>query len=213
MIYFIISSFVFTSLWLIVSIVVLPLFFVLGLPVLAMTNIYNQYSILPINPIARSSSGLPVNCPFSSNWKKWKECLQLDSKLTCPKCKTLTCECPERKRPPNDETDKGEESRSRNINNNSGDTSKTSLSTDTNRTENLTEQGRPAAIRLASILGIKNLESTNCGNSVATPKRITKATPAKVQEGTTSSPAANWLMDKYQLMSKVWRKRKGIGVN
>lgn len=83
----------------------------------------------------------------------------------------------------------------------------------TSRDGDSIKEDRPAAIRLASILGLKNLDSVNGGHpttptTAKTVRPSSSASASGKQEVVQSSPAATWLKDKYQMatnkfMSKV----------
>lgn len=130
-----------------------------------------------------------------------KDCLQLDTKLVCDQCKALQCECPA-----------GVEKRSiRSLPEIATLTATdcrissaaTTLLTADNRTCSSRKAAapdnddRPAAIRLASILGIRRGTAQDSGSSSravsATPQAFTQA------ENVTNSPATTWFKDKYQM--------------
>lgn len=149
-----------------------------------------------------------------------KDCLQLDTKLVCVHCKTLQCECPARvekvssiRSLPEKPSLAAADTPSRT--NAVAPESRTSRFAWTSSAAAAENDDRPASIRLASILGIKrggggpetggdSVDSTN------TPRLRTGMKHAVSQDSMAigSSPASNWLKEKYQmatnkLMSKV----------
>lgn len=140
-----------------------------------------------------------------------KECLQLDTKLVCVQCKTLQCECPpsvERRSisslqdsstllPDSSASPRFSAVESRN--NNRGSRLTPSTAPDS------AVDDRPAAIRLASILGIGRTGTADQEPSRGSSSSRVQATPRKPsnasedKEIATSSPAANWFKDKYQM--------------
>lgn len=140
-----------------------------------------------------------------------KECLQLDTKLVCVQCKTLQCECPpsvERRSISSlqdsstllaDSIASPRFTAVDSSNNNRGSRFNPSIAPDT------AVDDRPAAIRLASILGIGRTGSVDQEPSRGSSSSRVHATPRKpsnapeVKDIATSSPAANWFKDKYQM--------------
>lgn len=163
------------------------------------------------------------NTPF-------KDCLQLDTKLICAKCKALQCDCPggasERlcisslaENPHSNGSSSSSTSRlnaqtstpvAQSPSSSSGvaeGSSRFAWSSNKSATNNTAAgaevDDRPAGIRLASILGLKRPTETEATRSGSSGMRRTDS-----KENVTSSPAANWFKDKYQmatnkLMSKV----------
>lgn len=165
-----------------------------------------------------------------------KECLQLDTKLVCVQCKTLQCECPPsverrsiRSLPEGSSlvSAAGISGASPQLPNSAATAVDSGSSTSRTRTRLATPDtigdDRPAAIRLASILGIRRgaatADCTDASSSSGGSRSTINGTPRKTSNtaggasesqdnAMTSSPAANWFKDKYQmatnkLMSKV----------
>lgn len=164
-----------------------------------------------------------------------KECLQLDTKLVCVQCKTLQCECPPsverrsiRSLPEGSSlvSAAGISGASPQLPNSAATAVDSGSSTSRTRTRlavapDTIGDDRPAAIRLASILGIRRgaADCTDASSSSGGSRSTINGTPRKPSNtaggasesqdnAMTSSPAANWFKDKYQmatnkLMSKV----------
>ena len=142
-----------------------------------------------------------------------QDCLQLDTKLVCVQCKALQCGCPA-------SVDKYSISSLPDMSKHqqhsamgppppptSTQESRTSRFAWNSSTSSADTDERPASVRLASILGIKRATPGD-SDSASLPQTESGMKRTESRESMTSSPAANWLRDKYQLatsklMSKV----------